>query len=71
MDNEIKIEQLHKALSKHAIFSQLKKDNLNLMTTKGLVHDHVWIKPDSYNNHSMMVRAVSYTHLTLPTILLV
>ena len=56
MDNEIKIEQLHKALSKYAIFSQLKKDNLNLMTTKGLVHDHVWIKPDSCNNHSMMVR---------------
>ena len=56
MNNEIQIECLHRALSKYAIFSQLKKDDLNVVTTKGLVHDHVLLKSDNHSDYQMVVR---------------
>ena len=56
MNNEIQIECLHRALSKYAIFSQLKKDDLNVVTTKGLVHDHVLLRSDNYSDYQMVIR---------------
>ena len=56
MNNEIQIERLHGALSKYAKFSQLKKDDLNVATTKGLVHDHVLLRSDNHSGYQMVVR---------------
>jgi len=56
MKNETQIESLHKALSKYAIFSHLEKDDLNVVTTKGLVHDHVLLKSDNHSDYQMVVR---------------
>ena len=56
MNNETQIESLHKALSKYAIFSHLEKDDLNVVTTKGLVHDHVLLKSDNHSDYQMVVR---------------
>lgn len=56
MNNEAQIESLHKALSKYAVFSYLEKDDLNVVTTKGLVHDHVLLKSDNHSDYQMVVR---------------
>lgn len=56
MNNEAQIESLHKALSKYAVFSYLEKDDLNVVTTKGLVHDHVLLKSDNHSDYQMVAR---------------
>ena len=56
MNNEAQIESLHKALSKYAVFSYLEKHDLNVVTTKGLVHDHVLLKSDNHSDYQMVVR---------------
>jgi len=56
MNNEAQIESLHKALSKYAVFSYLEKDDLNVVTTKGLVHDHVLLKSDNHSDYQMVIR---------------
>ena len=56
MNNETQIESLHKALSEYAVFSYLEKDDLNVVTTKGLVHDHVLLKSDNHSDYQMVVR---------------
>ena len=56
MNNEAQIESLHKALSEYAVFSYLEKDDLNVVTTKGLVHDHVLLKSDNHSDYQMVIR---------------
>ena len=65
MNDETQIESLHKALSKYAVFSYLEKDDLNVVTTKGLVHDHVLLKSDNHSDYQMVVRVPRLSQLGL------
>jgi len=68
MKNTINLISLYEALSSRSKFSDLKPENLNLLTTKGLVHDHVRISSYAKDRPPMLIRVPRLSQFSLDPI---